>query len=248
MLKRIFTMFKRRRRARSLGFRFERAASFVPPAQIIVAGKPLALSLPNDGGTRTAFVDVLLDDCYGLASMPDSVKTVLDIRCHAGLFSIAARDRWPGAVIHAYEPNAAMRPHWERNAGQASVSVFSEAVGLEAGTVEIVGHSDSVQVRTVAASGGAVVQTALRDAIARLDGRIDVVKLDCEGAEWELFDDAAVWSRVQMLTMEYHLWAGYTLEELCAKLQALSLTIQHTRASGADFGMLRARSSVTSRG
>ena len=35
---------------------------------------------------------------------PDGVASVLDIGAHAGLFSVAARIRFPEAEIHAYEP------------------------------------------------------------------------------------------------------------------------------------------------
>lgn len=35
-------------------------------------------------------------------------------------------------------------------------------------------------------------------------GPIDLIKMDCEGAEWEFLNDQA-WNKVSYLTMEYHL-------------------------------------------
>jgi len=38
-------------------------------------------------------------------------------------------------------------------------------------------------------------------------GDIDLLKLDCEGAEWDIFECKDAWRAVRALTMEYHLWA-----------------------------------------
>ncbi len=241
MIRRILTLFKRRNRARRFGFSFERAAGFVPPREIRIAGERVTLSLPKDGGSAAAFVDVLLDDCYGLVGLPNEIKTVLDAGCHAGLFALAARDRWPNSLIHAYEPNPALRSHWESHAKQASFTVFPEALGAENGAVEIVDHADSVQARTAAALSGGVTQTAFREAVKRLGGTVDVVKLDCEGAERDLFRDAEAWRQVRFLTMEFHLWAGYTLNELRSMLSRLGFRIGHCEMKGPDFGIIRAR-------
>jgi hypothetical protein len=42
--------------------------------------------------------------------------------------------------------------------------------------------------------------------VAKL-GVVDVLKLDCEGAEWDIFSDPLPWAKVRNLCMEYHLWA-----------------------------------------
>lgn len=44
----------------------------------------------------------------------------------------------------------------------------------------------------------------------------DLLKLDCEGAEFEILNslEPEVWPRVRAIVMEYHMFAGYTLEQL----------------------------------
>jgi FkbM family methyltransferase len=239
-IKRIVTLLKRKQRARRLGFRFKRAAAFTPPSEIQIGTKRLSLSLTDDGGTRTAFIDVLLDDCYRLHELPDDIHKVVDIGCHIGLFSIAARNRWPQAVIHAYEPNAALKSNWEHHAIQAGFSVYGEAVGITSGSVALAHNADSVQVRTVETGNGTIHQIPFRDALARLGGNADLVKLDCEGAEWPILQDEEPWKQVRFLTMEFHLWAGYTLEELKACLSKIGFQIRRLEVTGPDFGVLLA--------
>ena len=40
------------------------------------------------------------------------------------------------------------------------------------------------------------------------------MKLDCEGAEWDIFENAAPFEKVRRIRMEYHLVDGKSLEDL----------------------------------
>lgn len=239
---RITTLVRRFLAARRLGLSFHRASSFQMPNRLkLPTGKWLPLKVPEDGGSRTAFIDLLLDDCYGLKSLPDDIRTVADIGCHAGIFSIAARLRWPNAVIHAYDPNPAMQSYWARHAEHATFAGHMEAVGLKSGAVSLVTQADSVQTRTEPSESGDTPQISFQQVLGRLGGHADLVKLDCEGAEWDILKDHETWQQVNYLTMEFHLWAGYTLGELKKVINSLGFTITHQEMAGADFGLLQAR-------
>lgn len=240
MIKRLVTLWKRKQQAKRLGFHFKRAADFAPPAEIQVGAKRIGLSLPDDRGTLTAFIDVLLDDCYHLSELPNDIHKILDIGCHVGLFSVAARNRWPQAVIQAYEPNPSLKQHWKHHAMQAGFTVYDEAVGMTSGSVALSNDDDSVQVRTIETGDGAINQIAFCDALTRLGGNADLVKLDCEGAEWLILQDEKSWLKVRFLTMEFHLWAGYSLEELKTRLNSLGFQIHRLVMTGTDFGLLLA--------
>ena len=241
ILARTQLLCRRKYRARRLGFRFRRAAEFEAPSCIRVGNSLVPLSLPDDTGTRTAFVDILLDDCYSLAAIPDDVKTVIDIGSHAGLFAVAARRRWPNAVIHCYEPNQCLRVHWSRQADQVGFDVYEEAVGESAAKVGLVTNDDSVQVRAIEIPGGPIHQSAFSEAVKRIGGDVDVVKLDCEGGEWSILKDAQAWQNIRFLTMEFHLWAGYTAKELEFRISELGFQITRLQKTGPDFGLLSAR-------
>ncbi len=239
-VKKLLILNRRKQAAKRLGFDFRRAAGFTLPAEIRVDTRSMRLKLPEDEGTRTAFVDLLLDDCYGLRALPKDIKTVLDIGAHAGLFSLAAHIAFPGAKIHAYEPNPEMLPMLSNQAQVGGFSYFGEAVGLVEGRVSLKSGEDSVQTRAQHAEHGEIRCISFAEAVTRLGGTVDLVKLDCEGAEWEILKDETTWKKVRNVTMEFHLWAGYTLEELKNRIMELGFHIQDCQLAGKDFGLLQA--------
>jgi FkbM family methyltransferase len=239
-VKKLLILNRRKQAARRLGFDFRRAAGFELPAEIRVGSGTVRLNLPQDEGTRTAFVDVLLDDCYRLRTFPKNIKTVLDVGAHAGLFSLAARLNFPDAKIHAYEPNPQLLPLLAHQAQVGKFSFFGEAVGLVEGRMSLDSGADSVQTRAHRSEKGDIRCASFAAATAKLGPTIDLVKMDCEGGEWEILKDDATWKNVQNLTMEYHLWAGYTLEELKTRITKLGFTVRHCHLAGDDFGLLQA--------
>ena len=96
---------------------------------MFVNGKRWAISAPDDGGTKGAFLNIFLDDCYGIESIGHPVRTVLDIGAHAGFFSMHARNTFPDAIIHAYEPNPNMKEFLEHQSGIGGFTYLLEAVG-----------------------------------------------------------------------------------------------------------------------
>jgi FkbM family methyltransferase len=239
-INKLLILNRRKQAATRLGFNFRRAAAFVLPSEIQLGSSRSRLNLPQDEGTRTAFVDVLLDDCYQLQRLPKDMSTVLDVGAHAGLFSLAARIRFPDAKIHAYEPNPQMLPFLSQQATVGRFSFFGEAVGLEEGRMSLDAGADTVQTRAHRTEKGEITCVSFASAVARLGTTVDLVKLDCEGAEWEILKDDATWKNVHNLTMEFHLWAGYTLEELKTRMVQLGFNICHCNLSGKDFGLLQA--------
>ena len=79
-----------------------------------------------------------------------------------------------------------------------------------------------------------------REVIERAGGKIDLLKLDCEGAEWELLEEESLWSGIQHLAMEYHLWAkpGTTVETLKRQLEKVGYRVRGIDQLSQDFGLL----------
>ncbi len=235
-------LFKRRQKAASLGFKFDRAANFTLPARIIINGNICKLHLPEEHGIKIAVIELLLDDCYGCFNIVKNnspINTVLDIGANVGLFGVMARNAFPNAVIQAYEPNPHLEKYLKVQAAIGKYAYFMEAVGMENDKVDLDFKGESVLTQTRSSDSGAVTQVAFRDAIARIGGNVDFLKMDCEGAEWELFRDTDSWQRVRYLSMEYHLFGQHTLEELLAKVQDLGFRMLDHRCFG-NFGLLRA--------
>jgi FkbM family methyltransferase len=213
---------------------------FRTPHQVFVGGQWVPLSVPEGDRTESAFVDCFVRNDYGLGKGLGSPKTILDIGAHVGFFSLAARSRYPAATIHAYEPNPRALPCLRSNTTTARVEVFAEAVGGEAGRVAIIddGPSDEARARLVAGDAEGVKQVRLETAVERIGGEVDLLKLDCEGAEFEILQPGPVWQQVRQIRMEYHFYAGGALPALIAVLNELGYMIDKLQPYHAQAGIL----------
>src|SRR5690606_13885420 len=72
-----------------------------------------------------------------------------------------------------------------------------------------------------------VETVAFDDAVRAADGPIDLVKMDCEGGEYDLVyrSSPASWQSVQRLVLEYHRVEGESWEELRAWFAAAGLHV-----------------------
>jgi FkbM family methyltransferase len=239
VVQRFFNLLRRKNRAKKLGFEFSRAANFQLPKSLLLDGDRKIMSLPQETGVEVAFVEILLDDCYGLEKLSQPILKVLDIGANVGLFSIAARNRFPNAVIHAYEPNPNLEKYLQIQAHTASFDYFMEAVGLEDGKVSLEFQEDSVLTRSRVDEMGEIPQVAFGTAIERIGGSVDLAKVDCEGAEWLLFQDADNWQSVKNLSLEYHLWPDRTHQEIRDVIGKLGFQIKN-QIPIEDYGLLLA--------
>jgi FkbM family methyltransferase len=157
---------------------------------------------------------------------------------------MAARHHFPKSNIHCYEPNPDLERSLRQHCEPISVKVHMEAVAAQGGRVTLQRQENSLHSTVAEAVGDGLPCVAFSETIERLGGKVDLLKLDCEGAEWSLFEDVESWKRIGFLTMEYHLWAkpGSTLENLRQKLSELGFETLTVKASEeGSFGMLRAR-------
>ena len=239
VVQRLFNLVKRINRAKNLGLDYHRAAEFNIPNSLLINGDRKTVSLPQEYGVKVAFIEILLDDCYGLEKLSQPILKILDIGANVGLFSIAARHRFPQAVIHAYEPNPYLEKHLQIQARAAGFDYFMEAVGREDGKVSLDFHEDSVQTRSRVNEAGEFSQVAFSKAIERMGGSVDLAKVDCEGAEWLLFQEPETWQLVQNLSLEYHLWPDHKHEEIPNLIQNLGFQIKK-QIPIEDYGLLLA--------
>ena len=139
---------------------------------------------------------------------------------------IAARQFFPDATIDCYEPNPHLADTLIFNAKQLKVTTYLEAVMKRDCKVSL-NFTESDLATTVSESGeGNVTGSSLATVINRI-GHIDILKLDCEGTEWELLEDVESWKHVKSLTMEYHLWGkeGSKIENLFKLLDRINFKL-----------------------
>jgi len=223
-------------RARFFGIPFFRRA-WLKPSQHIVVDRhemQLAYDAREEPNVRIVFFENFIDDQYGLSEMQGTISTIADIGANVGCFTLAAKSYFPAATIHAYEPNPRILNVLQQNVTRVGASIFPEAVGTVDGYVKIVDESFSGNAITerAEASSYAIPQVCLEKVIQRLGGEVDLLKLDCEGAEWQILSDDHSLAKVKRMCLEYHLRGGRTFDQLAEVVARHKFEIIHHEPQG----------------
>ena len=213
---------------------------FRMPKRVRVAKRSIDLVFPDEDGVEAAFIECFLRNAYGLGRRAGAVLTIVDVGANVGFFSLAARDFYPGATIHAYEPNPRILPFLRANVAELDVHVHFEAVGGRDGFVTMIDVGPSDQARTRASEGGvgAVRQAGIATVVDRVGGAVDLLKLDCEGAEWEILTPNDCWKAVRNIRLEYHLSDGQTVEQARKALAGIGFKVIRLREHSAEAGVI----------
>ena len=161
--------------------------------------RPLRLSMRrNDRGGHASFFENFFELPWQF-SFPQSPQSIADCGAHIGCFSLYAHRRWPSARIVAFEPEEKNQVLLRRNFADNGINgeVCGKAIWKE--TTELAfasGQSNAgyltagtKQSRHEAGNTTRRVQaTSLRDHFGADLQRVDVLKLDIEGAELEVLD------------------------------------------------------------
>lgn len=237
-LNRIITLSRRARAARALGLNFSGTTSFAVPKVVRLAGQTRELRFPNDPAVALDVIDLWLDDDYGLSQIKTPVRTIIDVGANVGLFSLWAWKSFPNATIHAYEPNSLVATFARKNLqGLRNVEVFVEGLSDEPGRAQLGLANSSPRTGILSRDeGGDCTLTAFREAVARIGGTVDLLKLDCEGGEWDIFRDHVSFANVSHIRMEYHLTNGRQLTDLCDCARHLGFEVTDLREND-GFGI-----------
>jgi FkbM family methyltransferase len=204
MIKKIKDLISMRKNASEFGIAFKRRATFKTP-EFIADGRKVCF--PQEQGARNDFIGIFIDDCYRLLQIKE-LNRILDIGANIGFFSIAAKVKFPNALVHSYEPVIDLSDFLDPNKIEYGFSVFHEAVGGHSGYVNIQAEGDSNQARVSESEHSGIPKISIDEAIQRMDGTVDLLKIDCEGSEWEMFNEGKNWDRVARIAMEYHNFDG----------------------------------------
>ena len=158
-------------------------------------------------------------------------QIIFDIGAATGHFGIVAARLFPGAKVHAFEPAERQRILLARNAKLNRVDRFEiEPLGLWS-------HSDTLAFRTVGAESSLALVSRFQGTldfpeqvqVIPLDQwvndhaieRIDLIKMDAEGAEIEILEGAHTTLtrfRPRLLVQAYHIRGGVRTFERCAAI------------------------------
>ena len=184
------------------------------------AAEPIMVRLPElqhavwvRPGTSDAatFDEVFVAREYDLPFADLSPRHVLDLGANVGYASVLFAMRWPQASILAVEPETGNMELLKRNTGAyRRVDALHAAVWSRPTHVVVENPGDAANsfrmTETVNGNGATIPAFTVEQLIDRLGcARLDLLKMDVEGAERDILRHAANWiDRVNVMIIELH--------------------------------------------
>ena len=167
---------------------------------------------PRDAGYL--FFEIFANGCYR-RGLPATLRgEIADLGANIGAFTLDAARRYPAATLHAYEPDPEtcqiLMRNVEANGLSSRVRVFNEAVSGSPGTLRLWRGEGSDLASAHLPPGQRddhrdVTAVTLQTVVARASGRIEMLKMDCEGSEAEILEAAGrALDPVDFIVAEYH--------------------------------------------
>lgn len=146
---------------------------------------------------------------YDLLTPFDGAPCILDVGACVGAFAVWAHARWPDCEVHCYEPNPRVHRILEHNVSALTpkVAVHRVAVTCErTGSVKLFAGKNNLGETSIVASIAGTEDSVDVPTVPIEDlPPADIVKLDCEGYEPELFRRyCATHERPAIMLAEYH--------------------------------------------
>jgi FkbM family methyltransferase len=212
----------------------------------------VTITCPNVPGARVPVYEIFAEDCYQvdsfLAPLADRPIKVIDIGAHVGAFACQLAATMPAASIYCFEPSATTAGYLRRN---IEANGFADRVFVEVAAV-----SDTSGWGTLADNGAGsalnglvsddasdsaatkVATTTFDDVVAAIGAPVDVVKIDCEGGEYDavLGSSPASWAGVSRVVLEYHPHPKYGWPQLRDWFAEQGLEPIRESASSAEQG------------
>lgn len=211
-----------------------------PPSGRITLKNGWTIHLSSDpGDVVTAFV---IFARYDYGDIPPGSR-VVDVGANIGMFALYAAKCGAASVL-AFEPSAESFACLERNVREngleRTITIHRRAVaGKDRRSVRFPRRSDVMNTMLQEGDLGDAdeVATTTLDAIVKSVGEVDFVKLDCEGAEYEILFGAEpeTLRAIAILRMEYHQGRR---DELVAHVGEQGLTPTHLTADNAVGGVI----------
>ncbi len=207
----------------------------------------LRIDTPNRPGARVPLYEIFAEDCYRLSwllgPLLDRPIRVIDIGGHVGTFSCRLTQLHPRATVQAFEPSPTTAGFLRRNVAANGVAdrvtVYEKALAATTGYAVFDDNGAGSGLNGLQALGHTTgtatkVETlAFDDAIALDTAPVDVVKIDCEGGEYDLVLGSAPqsWANVQRVVIEYHPVAGKSWDDVRDYFAAGGLHVQDEKTS-----------------
>jgi len=195
-----------------------------------------SITAPANEPLLFLFREIWVDGAYDEALVSrDGLATIVDIGAHVGLFSIRAASRWPRARIVAVEASPRSARYLRANVARNrlhQVTVIEAACGGSRRRAVLGRRGADMMSSLYAAGEGDEVEVITLEDVFNTNGldRCDLLKLDCEGAEYEIILGAppATLRRIGRIVMECHRGGEATPIDLERHLAASGFDVRRT--------------------
>jgi len=212
--------------------------------EVKIFGKTTTLNMRNEGDLAIAN-ELFLDHQYKYCDevIKKAKNCIIDIGGHLGFFSLYASILNPNVPIYSFEPHEGNYELLKKNLKDNRIKnvtprqlAVADSVGQKELQISEEDLNHSIQ-RAIEPTGETQkVQTTTLERIFEKNRieRCDLLKLDCEGAEFEIvYSMSKVLSnKIDHIFLEYHDWIkGETSEKLQQYLQTLGYKVERYRNS-----------------
>ncbi|HEX3794066.1 MAG TPA: FkbM family methyltransferase [Acidimicrobiales bacterium] len=231
-----------------------------PETLSFAARSGLRIDCPNQPGARVPIYEIFAEDCYHfewfLGTLAEGPIQVMDIGGQVGTFACRLAQVQPKATIAAFEPSPTTADFLRRNVSQNHfddrITVHEQALAGSIGFAEFDDNGGGSGTNSLVATGGnaataasearnimRVETTTFDAAVAAIRAPIDLVKMDCEGGEYDMVYASSPenWSSVHRLVLEYHPVEGQSWDELRNWFGRVGLTVQHEEPANVGLGV-----------
>ncbi len=186
--------------------------------EIKIFGKTLTLTLRNDGDYAIAN-ELFLDHQYRFCdkTIKEAKNCIIDIGGHLGFFSIMATTLNPNVTIYLFEPHMGNYEILKANLKNNRIkNVIPKqlAVSSVIGQTQLLLSKEDLNhslTKAIEPTGETqIIQTTTLERIYQKNRiqKVDLLKLDCEGCEFDVIYNAPdeIFKKTDNIFLEYHDW------------------------------------------
>ncbi len=157
--------------------------------EVVVSVVDTSVVVPNHESSQFILKEIFVTEVYEMKTTFQEPISILDLGANVGLSSLYFLERCPVKEIVCLEPDATNFKRLQQNlsGNQVKVQLHKAAVGLETMlSFSLSSGNDPIQKKMIKSEQGEAMQFISFESL--LQQHFDLIKIDIEGAEWELID------------------------------------------------------------
>lgn len=181
------------------------------------------------------FNEIFVDGCYDVVEGMRERPTIMEVGGNTGYFAMRMKQLFPDATIYSFEPFTPVFKEMLKNLEMndiKNVHPIQEAVSDESGTIKLFIHPTNIGGHSIFKEGVGdnyveVPVKTLTQVFEEHDiDRIDLLKLDCEGAEYPIITSMTREIASKIMNLVYEPTPSqYSVKELNSHLENLGYNI-----------------------